>query len=172
MEYEGSDDTKGTTIDDPFTPAEAYAYGSTLAKNEQSEKDYYIQGIVSNIKEQFSTQYGNATFYISADGSEKDQFYVYRALYLDNTKYAGQDLLLRVGDDVMVCGKITNYLGTLPETVQNKAYVVSINGETSGIRDIMMDADKNQPVYSISGQWLEKPRKGINIVGGKKVVVK
>ena len=171
-EYEGSDDTKGTTIDDPFTPDEAYAYGGTLGKNEQSEKEYYVRGMVSSIREQFGTQYGNATFYISSDGTEQNQFYVYRALYLGNTKYAGQGPLLREGDDVVVCGKITNYNGTLPETVQNKAYVVSINGETTGIRGVVMASDEQQPVYSVSGQRLVKPRKGLNIIGGRKVVVK
>ena len=137
-EYKGSEDSSKGTEAEPFTPAEANEFGSSLAKNEQSDQDYYIRGMVSSIKEQFGTQYGNATFYISADGTEKDQFYIYRALYLDNTRYAGQDLNIRVGDDVVVCGKITNYLGTLPETVQNKAYVVSINGQTTGIKDVFL----------------------------------
>jgi len=53
---------------------------------------------------------------------------------LGNTKYAGQSLLLNEGDEVVVCGKITNYKGDTPETVQGKAYVVSINGTTRGAR--------------------------------------
>ena len=163
--------SKGTA-DNPFTPAEANVYGNSLATNEQSQEDCYIRGIVSSIREQFGTQYGNATFYISADGSDNNQFYIYRALYLDNTKYAGQDLQLRVGDEVVVCGKITNYQGTLPETVQNQAYVVSINGVTSGIGDITMDSNSESTVYSLSGQRLQKPHKGLNIIGGKKVVMK
>ena len=171
-EYEGSKGSSKGTEAEPFTPAEANEFGSSLAKNEQSDQDYYIRGMVSSIKEQFGTQYGNATFYISADGTEKDQFYIYRALYLDNTRYAGQDLNIRVGDDVVVCGKITNYLGTLPETVQNKAYVVSINGQTTGINDVFIDQQLDAPIYNLSGQRLSAPQKGINIIGGKKVVVK
>lgn len=134
QEYAGSDDgnTPRGTLANPFTPAEANAYGKSLAANEQSEADYYISGVVSNIKEQFGTQYGNATFYISADGSDTDQFYIYRANYLGNTMYAGQELNIRVGDEVIVCGKITNFKGTLPETVEGKAYVVSINGAYGG----------------------------------------
>lgn len=169
--YEGYNTDKGSEAN-PFTPAEAYAYGSALAANEQSQEDYYIRGMVVSIKEQFSTQYGNATFYISADGMEKDQFYIYRALYLENTKYAGQDQLLRIGDDVVVCGKITNYMGTLPETVQNNAYVVSINGNTSGINDVMQEEDKAAPIYNLNGQRVNTTKKGLYIINGKKVVVK
>jgi len=42
----------------------------------------------------------------------------------------------------------------------------------SGIISVMMDADKNVPIFSLSGQRLTAPRKGINIVGGKKIVIK
>ena len=42
----------------------------------------------------------------------------------------------------------------------------------SGIISVMMDADKNVPIYSLSGQRLVTPRKGLNIIGGKKVVIK
>ena len=34
------------------------------------------------------------------------------------------------------------------------------------------DEDKNAPVFDLNGRRLDKPRKGINIVGGKKVLVK
>lgn len=124
-----STDTKGSATS-PFTPAEANAYGWTLAANEESAQEYYIRGVVKSIKEAFGTQYGNATFYIASDTLSSETFYIYRAHYLEDTKYAGQDLNIRVGDDVLICGKITNYNGSLPETVQEKAYVVSINGVT------------------------------------------
>lgn len=167
VEYE-----KGTA-ENPLTPAEANALASSLAANQQSDKDYYIHGFVYSIKEQFGTQNGNATFYLSSDGTDKDQFYIYRALYLGNTRYAGQDLLLQVGDEVVVCGKLVNYLGSLPETVQEKAYVVSINGTTTGIEEVTTDSDASDtPVYNLRGQRLTAPQKGINIIGGRKVVVK
>ena len=131
---------KGTAAN-PFTPAEAKAYGSTLAADAESAQDYYIKGRVHSMVEQFGTQYGNATFYLSDKEPfstswqwADDAFYVYRANYLGNTKYAGQSLLLNEGDEVVVCGKITNYKGDTPETVQGKAYVVSINGTTRGAR--------------------------------------
>ena len=167
VEYE-----KGTA-ENPLTPAEANALAGALAANQETDKDYYIHGFVYSIKEQFGTQNGNATFYLSSDGTDKDQFYIYRALYLGNTRYAGQDLLLQVGDEVVVCGKLVNYLGSLPETVQEKAYVVSINGTTTGIEEVTTDSDASDtPVYNLRGQRLTAPQKGINIIGGKKLVVK
>ena len=43
----------------------------------------------------------------------------------------------------------------------------------TGIETISADqSDKNAPVYNLAGQKITIPRKGINIIGGKKVVVK
>ena len=43
---------------------------------------------------------------------------------------------------------------------------------TTGIGDVMADDSMNAAVYSLSGQKLSKPKKGINIVNGRKIVVK
>ncbi|MBR0047766.1 MAG: leucine-rich repeat protein [Prevotella sp.] len=42
----------------------------------------------------------------------------------------------------------------------------------AGVSDITADVDKAAPVYSLSGLRLAAPRKGINIIGGKKVAMK
>ena len=84
---------------------------------------------MSQIKE-ISAQYGNATFYVSDDGTTNNQFYVYRALGLGNKSVTDENFL-KVGDEVIVCGKLANYNGTL-ETSQKNAYVYSVNGNTEG----------------------------------------
>ena len=112
------------TVDNPFNCAAAIEFTSALAADEVSENDVYIKGIVSSIKENFGTEFGNATYYISDDGSENNQFYVYRSLYLDKKKYTSGDLL-SVGDEVIICGKVTNYYGNTPETVTNQSYLYS-----------------------------------------------
>lgn len=112
------------TLDNPFNSVAANQYAASLAAGETSDKVVYIKGKVVSIKEQFGTQFGNATFYISDDGTSTDQFYVFRTLYLNNAKYTEGDLL-SVGDDVVVCGKVTNYMGNTPETVQNESYLYS-----------------------------------------------
>jgi len=52
---------------------------------------------------------------------------------------------------------------------------VSQNGVVtapSGISTVMIGEKAGIPIYAPSGQRLAAPRKGINIVGGKKVIVK
>ena len=51
------------------------------------EQDDVIKGKVVSIRENYTTQYGNASFTISDDGTNKGTFLVYRALYLGNKKY-------------------------------------------------------------------------------------
>ena len=121
------------TLENPFNAAGAIEYCQQLESGQESDRDIYIKGKVVSIREQFSTQYGNATFYISEDGTAKQQFYIYRALYLGNKKYTSGDLLAE-GDDVIICGRVTNYNGTL-ETQQNKAFIYSLNGKSEGGND-------------------------------------
>lgn len=122
------------TKDHPYNSVAANKYTSSLASGAESDKDIYIKGKVVSVKEQYGTQFGNATFYISDDGKPDNQFYVFRALYLNNERYAS-GATLNPGDEVVVCGKVTNYMGNTPETVQGKAYLVSLKsngGGTSG----------------------------------------
>ncbi len=122
------------TLEKPFTPAEANAFIATLAADTNTETDYYIKGKIVKYANngEFGTQYGNASFYISADGSESgEQFYVFRTLYLGNVKYTDDSWKKPVvGDEVVICGKLVNYKGNTPETVANKSYIYSLNGNT------------------------------------------
>ena len=135
----GNDDTPteiegetGTgTKTDPFNAVAAINYGNKLQSGEESEDYYYIKGKIVSIKEEYTTQYGNGTFYISSDGSANNQFYVYRALYLGNKKFASGDTQIKIGDEVIICGKITNYNGTI-ETAQNKGFLYQLNEENRG----------------------------------------
>ena len=115
---------------DPYNVAAAIEFAQQLQVGEESQQDIYIKGKVASIRENYTTQYGNATFSISDDGTSKVTFLVYRALYLGNKKYASGDLL-QEGDEVIVCGKVVNYNGTL-ETQQNKAFLYSLNGKSEG----------------------------------------
>lgn len=51
-------------------------------------------------------------------------------------------------------------------------YIAELYKTTDVKAPKVKDADSVQSIYSLSGQRLDKPRKGINIIGGKKVVVK
>lgn len=136
-------EAKGSgTEADPYNSVAANSYASSLDADVESEKDVYIKGKVVSVKEQYGTQYGNATFYISDDGKDDNQFCVFRALYLNNEKYTS-GTTINPGDEVVVCGKVVNYKGNTPETVQGKAYLVSLKsngGGTSGGDDNSGDA--------------------------------
>lgn len=135
---EPGQETGNGTLEDPYNSLAANNLASSLADGEQT--DYvYIKGKVASIKENYNNSFGNATFYISDDGTSTNQFYVFRALYLNNEKYTSGDLL-NEGDDVVVYAKLTNYMGNTPETVQGACYLYSLKsnggsgsgGEVSG----------------------------------------
>ena len=124
----------------------------------ESDKEVYIKGKVQSIKDQFSTSFGNGSFYIADDESSK-KFYIFRSLYLGNKKWTASDPELKEGDEVVVCAKVMNYMGNTPETVANKTYLVSLNGKTadgSGSGDITGtakgDGSAANPFNSVAAQ--------------------
>ena len=118
------------TLESPYNPAGVNDYISTLGADKNSDKAIYVKGIICSIKEAPNSQYGNATFYISADGkTTSEQFYVYRCYNLENKKFTDNDVL-KVGDEVIIYGKVVNYKGNTPETVQSEAYIYSHSATT------------------------------------------
>lgn len=120
------------TLANPYNVSAALSYIKSLGKDVESTNDIYIKGKISQIKEEFGTQFGNGTFYISDDGNQSNEFYVFRTLYLGNKKFAAGDTQIQVGDSVIICGKVVNYKGNTPETVANKSYLYKLNEVTSG----------------------------------------
>ena len=126
------DPTGSGTLDDPYNVAAVLDYVNGLAADAESPQDVYVKGKVVSVTTNYNEsepQFGNAVFYISDDGTSTKQFYVYRALYLGNKKYTS-GATLQKGDEVIICGKVVNYKGTTPETVQGKSYLYSLNGVT------------------------------------------
>jgi hypothetical protein len=133
-------EAKGTgTLADPYNPLGAAKAVKDLSwtSNTEYEKtgDVYVKGKISRIADKGTFTeggtYGNASFYISEDGTQQDEFYCFRILYLNNEKYTG-GTDIKVGDEVIVCGKLMNYRGNTPETVSGEAYLYSLNGKTDG----------------------------------------
>ena len=124
------------TIDNPFTVAGVIKYVKSLGADVQSPQGVYIKGIVSQVKEEFTTNFGNGTFYISDDGTtDSEQFYAFRVMYLGNQKWTSGSEQVKVGDEVWIYGTVVNYKGNTPETVQNNAHVFSHNGAIGGGTD-------------------------------------
>ena len=137
-------EAKGSgTQADPYNAAAANKAAEGLKEGEE-KKDVYVSGTISQIKE-LSTEFGNASFYISDDGkTEGSQFYVFRALYLNGDKFTAEDQI-KVGQKVVVKGSLVNFKGNTPELAQG-GQVVSIEGsgtttpETPTSGDITMKA--------------------------------
>ena len=123
------------TKENPYNVAGVLAYINTLGADVESDKDIYVTGVITSVTESFSKQYGNASFVISDTDEGTNKFTFYRGLYLGNKKYSNEsDTNIKEDDVVIICGKVINFKGSTPETVQNKAYVVSINGKGSDIQ--------------------------------------
>ena len=122
----------------PFTPEEAIDAVANLTWTSNSEYEkvgpYYVSGKISKIanKGTFTEggTYGNASFYISEDGTENNEFYCFRVLYLGNAKFQAGQTDITVGDEVVVYAELMNYNGTTPETVSGSGYLYSLNGVT------------------------------------------
>ena len=133
------DEAKGTgTLDDPYNPAGAAAAVASLTWTSTTEyqttDEVYVKGKISKIADKGTYTdggtYGNATFYITETGeSTGTEFYVYRILYLGNKKYVTGQTDIKVGDEVIIYGKLMNYRGNTPETASG-CYLYSLNGDT------------------------------------------
>ena len=114
----------------PYNVAAALQVVNALDANAQTETEIYVKGKISSIKNVDTGTFGNANYYISDDGSEKGQIYIFQSLFLGKAKFTAADQI-KVGDEVVVCGKFTNFKGNTPETVgKGSSYLVSLNGKT------------------------------------------
>ena len=144
-----------------------------LTSDAETTDVVYITGKISQIDE-VSAQYGNATYYISDDGTTANQLEVFRGRYLNNEKFTAEDQI-KVGDEVKIAGVLTNYKknDTVTKQVTN-SYIVAINGVTTGINSIVAipALDANAPVYNLAGQRVSKSYKGVVVQNGRKFILK
>ena len=176
----------GSSPEKAFTSAEARELVLDPSGSLDPEKSYFVKGKIHKIasKGTFaeSGTNGNASFYISEDGkASADDFYCYRVLYLGNRKFKSGDTDIKVGDEVIIYGQLTNYNGT-PETVQGNAFVYDLNGvhedvqtefEEITIAEFLDRKDENTE-YIVSGKVTsvtpEGSYYGANIADGGKTL--
>lgn len=118
------------TATDPFNVQKAIDFVKELGADVESETTLYVKGKVLSISE-ISASYGNASFVLSDDTEGTNKFTAYRVKGFNNQKITDEKMI-KVGDDVIICGKIVNFKGKTPETVQNTGYIYSVNGKTGG----------------------------------------
>ena len=103
----------------PYTVADAIALNAagTLPSN-----SVYVKGVISKI-DKIDTSNGNATYYISDDGTTTNQLEIYRGNNIGNAKFTSEDQLLPEWT-VTVKGVLTLYGKTLEMGQGN--YITSI----------------------------------------------
>jgi hypothetical protein len=135
---------KGTEKN-PYTVTEALAVIDALASGVSTET-VFVKGIVSTAPTSLTS--GKAKYYISVDGTDADELYVYNGWGLDGAEFADASDIA-VGDEVTVKGTLTNYQGTTPEF--NKESIITqykANGSTTEVKATTITADKYKTYVS------------------------
>lgn len=169
----GEDVTPSTpSVDITNTPEHAYSVADAIKLIDDGEgltTKVYVKGYIVGTPS-VSTSYGNATYTISdTEGDETTTLTVYRGYYLENAKFTSEDQIA-AGDMVVVYGTLTLY-GSKYE-INSGNYIYSKNGSTTAISNAVIDNAASKSIYSLDGRRLAAPVKGVNIINGKKVVVK
>ena len=125
--------TGSGTANDPYNVFAAIqkakslvAFNSGDEANSENSANVYTKGKVVSVE--IDPSYGNATYYISADGTTETQLEVYRGKYIGGANFLTKDQL-KVGDEVVVYGTIVNFKGNTPEYTTGSK-IISVNGNT------------------------------------------
>ena len=118
----------GTGVEsDPYNVAGALAYIQTLSADDKPEALVYTKGVISEVVKLGTS--GSIQFKMQ-DKNVNNSLLVFYCNNLGKVPFKAQTDL-KVGDEVIVCGKVVNYGGNTPE-YNAGAYLVSLNGKTEG----------------------------------------
>lgn len=148
------------TLESPYNSVAANKAALELKSGATATSEVYVKGIVHVINYAYSAKSKSLSFLISPDGTDNGAFYCFKVT-------SDEDPGLKEGDLVVLSGKLTNFKG-IPEFAAG-AKIVSI---TTGISTIAAEANKAQVIYGLDGRRLTKAVRGVNIINGKKVIVK
>lgn len=182
-EFEGNDEYEAakvtyeltvkaaSTVNIKNTPETAYTVAKALeliAAGEGLDAKVYVKGQITSIKE-VSASFGNATYDISDDATAANKLTVFRGYFYDNKHFTSNDQI-KVGDVVVVYGKLVNYNNKTPQVTNSSIY--SLNGVVSGVDNITVDKNVDAPAYNVAGQRVNDAYKGIVVKNGKKYLNK
>ena len=155
-----------------LTVAKALDIINALENGKTTADEYIVKGFVISIKE-ISTQYGNATFDIADEKGASTGLTVYRVKGFDGEKITDENLL-KVGDEVVVQGKLQKYVkgDVVTPEVATGGKIISINGNTSSINNLEINKSYNGAIYNVAGQMVTSSYKGMVIKNGRKFIQK
>ena len=114
------------------TPQTAYTIAQAVEIIQNREgidmsKEVYTKGIIREIKSLNTAQYQRAQYWIGDDTTE-DLIQVYNGYYIGGADFTADDQI-KVGDEVIVCGRLTLYNTTYEIDANN--FIYSLNGKTT-----------------------------------------
>ena len=109
-----------------YTIAQAVEIIQNREANDMS-KEVYTKGIIREIKSLNTAQYQRAQYWIGDDTTE-DLIQVYNGYYIGGADFTADDQI-KVGDEVIVCGRLTLYNTTYEIDANN--FIYSLNGKTT-----------------------------------------
>ncbi len=115
------------TVENPYSVASALYL---ITEGKITEDNVYVEGIISKIDEIDTGNFGNATYYISDDGTTTNQLEVFHGFFLNKAKFKS-NTEIKVGDKVIVYGQLVYYNQRTPEFTQGN-YIYSLNGQAGG----------------------------------------
>ena len=182
-EFEGNDEYEAakvsyeltvkaaSTVNIKNTPETAYTVAKALElinAGEGLDAKVYVKGQITSIKE-VSASFGNATYDISDDATAANKLTAFRGYFYDNKHFTSNDQI-KVGNVVVVYGKLVNYNNNTPQVTNSSIY--SLNGVVSGVDNITVDKNVDAPAYNVAGQRVNDAYKGIVVKNGKKYLNK
>jgi len=106
-----------------ITVAKAISIGKALGNNEVTPETYCIKGLVTGFgskHESAISEYGNAYVYIQDNKLASTKFYGYQVMGMDGERLTSINQI-KIGDFIVIRGKITNYNGTVETEGKGKA---------------------------------------------------
>lgn len=114
--------THAGTMEDPYTGADAVIVANGLEGGAKTPESYYIKGKVTELREEFNSQYGNYSFAIEGG------FVCWRLMKQGGVAFNDGDIA--VGDEVLVYAQIMKYVKGEETTLETSGgYVVSVQKE-------------------------------------------
>ncbi len=157
------------TIETAYTVAKAH---ELIVAGKGLSNKIYVKGIITKIDEiDIEGTYGNATYYIGDTATDEKPLEVYRGYGLGGQKFnADGATLINEGDNVVVYGKVKDFNGT--HEFDSSSQIVVLNGQYPAGIQTVIDAQVQGRIFDLQGRSMVKTQRGLNIVGGHKVLVK
>ena len=130
------------TVSNPFTVSDAIKFidDGKYSGNDGASDEVYVTGKISEIESSYDSKYGSAHYIISDETSKLE---VFGGKYISGISF-NKEGLIKVGDEVIIYGQLTNYNGKYEFIADN--YIYSLNGKTT----VGADFDQTVP----GGPWI------------------